>query len=149
MYLGGLAVMTLTPVTFETKRMDLVSWIVEGFAQFGPTKWVTADGVEFALKVLIFVPLGLLLVLIAGRRKWLFVVFLGVLTSCWIELAQDIWIPSRAADARDVFANSAGTMIGALIALAILAARVRRARAGKSRANRPLTPISQSPGSGL
>lgn len=148
-YLGSLALMTLTPITFENKRSSVVSWLVESFSQFGPTKWISTDGVEFALKVMIFVPLGLLLVLLAGRRKWLFVVFLGVLASCWIELAQDIWIPSRTADARDVFANSAGTIIGALLALAIIAARVRRAKAVRSRAQSPLTPISQSPGTGL
>jgi len=148
-YLGGLAWMTLTPVPFETKRATIVEIAVAGLHRYPITNWVTTGGFELAIKVAIFVPFGLLLVLLAGRRRWLLVSFVGVLTSCWIELAQSIWIPSRAAEARDVLANSAGALLGALLAVALISLADRRSKPQVSAVSRGLTPVSQSPTSRL
>ena len=149
-YLGGLAWMTLTPMPFETKRASVIEIAVAGLHRYPVTNWVTTAGFEVAIKVAIFVPFGLLLVLLAGRRRWVLVVFVGVLTSCWIELAQSIWIPSRAADGRDVLANSAGVLVGALLAVALISLADRRAhRPVPAAASRSLTPVSQSPASRL
>jgi len=148
-YLGGLAWMTLTPVPFEAKRATFIELAVATFHRSSLTNWVTTGGLEIAIKIAIFVPFGVLLVALFGRRRWVFVVFLGVITSCWIELAQSIWIPSRAADARDVFANSTGALLGALVALVVISVMNRRSASTGRAGNRSLTPVSQSPGSRL
>jgi len=148
-YLGGLAWMTLTPIPFEAKRESLVELVVDGLHRSSATDWVTAAGIELAIKVAIFVPFGLLLVGLLGRRRWVFVVFLGVITSCWIELAQSIWVPSRAADAGDVLANSTGALLGVVVALVVITVAQRRSGSRERAAHQSLTPISQSPGSRL
>jgi len=148
-YLGGLALMTLTPVPFESKRASVIEIAVAGLHRFSVTNWVTTAGFEVAIKVAIFVPFGLLLVLLAGRRRWVLVSFFGVLTSCWIELAQSIWIPSRAANGLDVLANSVGVVLGALLAVVLISLVGRRSKDRQVASERSLTPVSQSPGSRL
>jgi len=148
-YLGGLAWITLTPIPFENKRENVISWSLDRIHEVEMLRWVTFDGLDFVAKMLIFVPFGLLLVLIFSRRRWVFVVFLGLITSCWIELAQNIWIPSRSADGQDVLANTAGALLGAMIAVAILGVTKKRRRRSGSASRSPLTPVSQSPGSRL
>jgi len=148
-YLGGLAWVTLTPMPFDTKRDGLIAWSLHQLHQVEMLRWVTFDGLDSVAKALIFVPFGLLLVLLAGRRRWVFVVFLGLITSCWIELAQNIWIPSRSADARDVMANTGGALLGAIVAVAILGATSKRRKRSRTAARSSLTPVSQSPGSRL
>ncbi len=45
------------------------------------------------LAVLFFVPVGILLTLVFGPRRWLIAVAFGVLGAAWIEAAQAIWMP--------------------------------------------------------
>jgi glycopeptide antibiotics resistance protein len=107
----------------------------------GPTAWMTQNGLEFASNVLLFIPLGLLLVLMLGRRHWFGVLFVGLITSCWIELAQSVWLPMREADPRYIAAHVAGTTVGIIVAVAIIGSQRK-----SSDNRRPLSPVSQSSG---
>lgn len=66
------------------------------------------------LNLCMFVPLGL--VLAWNSRSPAKAVFCGLLLSTTVELAQ-MWIPGRDPSLSDIFSNTAGTTVGALIGL--------------------------------
>ena len=74
-----------------------------------------------------FVPFGIFLVLLFGRRMWWLAVVLGVLMTIVIEFAQQ-FVPNRVSDPRDLLANSLGAVIGAVLALVLTASKARRIR---------------------
>jgi hypothetical protein len=70
-----------------------------------------------------FVPVGVLLLLLVGRRRWWAAMAFGMLGAAWIEAAQSVWMPVGYATAMDVVWGSAGATAGVLIALAATAPR--------------------------
>jgi len=94
-----------------------------------------------AVCVLIFLPLGALLVLLLGQWRWRLALALGIVVCTWIELGRVVWHPERGFDGMMLLANIAGTLIGG-IAVALALRVGERPRAGR---NRPLSPLSQSP----
>jgi glycopeptide antibiotics resistance protein len=78
---------------------------------------------EFLGNIALFLPLGLLLILMLGRGRWWVVVLIGVAATCGIEFAQH-YIPNRVPDVRDLIANSAGAIAGILLGLPF--AKIRR-----------------------
>jgi peptidoglycan/LPS O-acetylase OafA/YrhL len=70
-----------------------------------------------------FVPVGVLLLLLLGRRRWWAAIAFGMLGAAWIEAAQSVWMPVGYAAAMDVVWGSAGATVGVLIALAATAPR--------------------------
>lgn len=83
--------------------------------------------IEFTSNVIMFVPLGLLVGVLFGRRRWAWAIALGCGVSALIELLQFLLLPGRFGTIDDVIANTLGALIGALIARSILAWRIRRA----------------------
>jgi hypothetical protein len=73
-----------------------------------------AGTVDVLLNVCLFVPLGLFLRLLGWRRSM--VIWCGILTTLGVETAQLLVIPGRDASPSDVITNSAGTVIGAVLA---------------------------------
>lgn len=69
--------------------------------------------------VLLFLPVGTLLVLLMGRRRWWAALGFGVLGAAWIEAAQSVWMPVGYADALDAIWGSAGVTVGVLLAVAV------------------------------
>lgn len=90
---------------------------------WGIPEWVDYGFVESASNVLLFVPLGALMVWIMGRRCWWVGVAAGLLLSCLIELAQFLFLPARYPALADVAANTLGAALGALLALLIIVRR--------------------------
>ena len=72
-----------------------------------------------------FVPVGILLVLLLGRRRWWAAIAFGVLGSAWLEAAQSVWMPLGYAEAMDVLWASSGVIAGVLIAVISTAPRRR------------------------
>jgi glycopeptide antibiotics resistance protein len=142
-YFAALAWTTLTPAPFGGARTALMAQAARILRRNAPTSWVTQNGLEFASNVVLFIPLGLLLVLMLGRRHWFGVLFVGLITSCWIELAQSVWLPMREADPRYIAAHVAGTTLG--IVIAILGSRKHAGQKERT----ALSPVSQSSGSQL
>ncbi|WP_431220777.1 VanZ family protein [Leifsonia xyli] len=87
---------------------------VPGFA------WVDYSVAEFTANVLLFVPMGLLFVLLLGRWRWWLALAIGVAATLTIELVQT-FLPARFSDPRDLLANTLGTLVG--IGVAAVAAR--------------------------
>lgn len=130
-YLGFVAWMTLTPSPYDEKAAGLLTRALLFFARHESTTWITFDRVEFLANIAMFVPVGVFLVLLFGRKQWWIAVLFGVLMSCGIEIAQLLWLPTRFPDVRDVIANGSGTVIGVIVAEIITwpkAHRIKRER---------------------
>ena len=125
-YLTVIAGLTLgpQPTTGLTQRASLL--IVAGIDRFVASSFTYAD-LEFCSNIALFAPIGLLLVLLFGRRRWWAAALVCVAMTVFIESAQ-AFIPSRVSDPRDLLANSIGALVGILIALPF-AGRPRRVRA--------------------
>lgn len=128
-YLLCLAWLTLTPTSSGERAFSLLGRLVDQFQRHESTSWLTYSLAEFAANIVLFIPMGIFVVLLFGRRTWWAGIFVGVLTSCWIELAQGVWMPDRVADPRDLASNSIGTALGVIVALLITWPAARRGRA--------------------
>ncbi|GAB2449325.1 glycopeptide antibiotics resistance protein [Conyzicola lurida] len=135
-YLAGLAWVTLTPSANSERAFSLLGRLVDLFQRYDSTDWVTWDRAEFIANIVLFMPMGVFVVLLLGRRRWWAAIVVGLLASCWIELAQSVWLPDRVSDPRDLASNTLGTCIGVLGALVITwpaAVRDRRTQARTAR----------------
>ncbi|HWR85754.1 MAG TPA: hypothetical protein VN200_07160 [Rhodoglobus sp.] len=80
-----------------------------------------------------FAPVGALLVLLLGSRRWWSAAGFGVLGAAWVEAAQTIWLPIYASG-WDVLMGGAGVVLGVAIGYAALGLRRRSMRShGTSR----------------
>ena len=88
-----------------------------------PTKEWGQMELELLGNLVLFVPLGVLGVLVLGPRRAAWVVVAGIMGSAVIEVVQT-WLPGRVSDPVDVLLNTAGTALGATIGAAAVGARV-------------------------
>ena len=89
--------------------------------------WISFSLVESMSNVLMFVPIGFFGTLSLARHRWL-VLPVAALASMALEATQQVLLPDRFADARDVAANTGGALIGLLVAWAWDRRRSRRDR---------------------
>lgn len=130
-YLGLVIVLTLGPVSGN--RRDSIIWrLVDLFDRFPGTRWLDFGTVEFLANVALFVPIGLLLVLLLERRRWWLAILVGVVLTVAIEFVQQ-FLPSRVSDPRDLVANAIGTTLGVLLAVPITAIAQRWSALGRPR----------------
>ncbi len=80
----------------------------------------------------LFVPVGVLLLLMMGRRRWWVAVGFGVLGAAWIEAAQVIWMPDGYASVSDMVWASAGAVLGVILALVFSVSRSKTMRSHES-----------------
>jgi len=109
----------------------------------GLPPWVDYGTVEFSANVVYFVPLGLLVVLLAGGGSWRLATALGFGVSVVIEVAQDLFLPARVASVDDVLSNTAGACLGALLGVLTLAWMARRRMRTVPLAGRETGPITR------
>jgi glycopeptide antibiotics resistance protein len=117
-YLGVVCWLTLNPA-INTPEASWLWRLYVALEGWGPTSWVSFDEVEFVVNVLIFAPVGVLFVLLLGRSLWWAAIVFGIIGSCWIELAQYLWLTERTADSRDVVSNGIGMVIGVFVAMVV------------------------------
>ncbi|TQM65354.1 VanZ like protein [Klugiella xanthotipulae] len=127
-YLAIVAWMTLGPQPLDDHGdafMRMVAWRI---SLWEPLNWFDFPHLEFISNILMFVPGGMFLILLLGRRYWWFAVQVCVLATVGIETVQ-MFLPQRVPDLRDVIANTIGGMIGVTVAMIVTypAARVRKA----------------------
>lgn len=82
--------------------------------------------VESLANVVYFVPLGLLVVLLAGARWWWAAIAAGLVVSTCIETGQALLLPARTATIDDVAANGVGAVVGAMAGVLLLSRAARR-----------------------
>ncbi|WP_194291343.1 VanZ family protein [Cumulibacter manganitolerans] len=135
MGLIGYGVVVVAVLMLPVSYGGIVNWLTVRLQ--GITGWaaIRSGWVEFAANILMFVPLGCLLSLLA-RRRWHGTV-LALALSVAAEIAQ-IVIPSRQPSLRDVLGNFSGAAVGAVLAWLLVAwarRRDRRADPGTSLAS--------------
>ena len=114
-YLVLLAFVVFLPAREAGRVTGIVGWLAEALATLGVPRDSAAVVLEFLANVVLFAPLGVLLVLAFPGVRWWAVVLAGFLLSVGIELVQ-LAIPSRVSSVSDVVANTAGTALGLLLA---------------------------------
>jgi glycopeptide antibiotics resistance protein len=135
LYLLVVAWVTLGPEPYDEQSSGVLWQFLDFFARHDATDWITFSRVEFTANVLMFVPLGLFLVLLFGRRQWWLAVLLGSAISVAIELSQGAFLPTRVSDLGDVIANSSGALIGVVVGTIVMTVSdLRRRRRGRGRA---------------
>jgi hypothetical protein len=104
---GAILAVTLFPVMGEETR---------------PLRWCAGCGergvAHVLLNIILFMPLGALLTLAGVPRSWNWLS--GAVMSTLIEGAQ-LFIPGRDSSVDDVLTNTTGTILGSLVAVAVLA----------------------------
>jgi glycopeptide antibiotics resistance protein len=117
-YLGAVGWITLGPQPLDQRGVGILRSVLETLARSDLTRWITYDLVEFTANVAMFVPAGLLFLLLAGRRHWWLALACGVALTCAIEFTQ-LFLPARFSDVRDILANSLGALVGVAIGLLV------------------------------
>jgi len=76
-----------------------------------------------------FMPVGILLLMLLGRRRWWAAIGFAVLGSAWIEAAQSVWMPAGYAEVWDIVWASSGAIAGVLVAGILSSGKLRSMRA--------------------
>lgn len=126
-YLGFVGLVTLGPQPINASNSNWLWAALNFFSAHRSTQWLTYSRVEFIANIGMFVPVGVFLLLLFGRRLWFIAVLGGAALTCVIEGAQ-LFIPGRVSDVRDLIANTLGAVIGVFVALVITASKARRPR---------------------
>ncbi|WP_426976596.1 VanZ family protein [Pseudarthrobacter sp. O4] len=113
----------LWPVPVDRAGAGLLAKALKKLHPWGLPEWIDYAFVESASNVILFVPLGALVVWILGRRYWWAGVAAGMLLSGVIELAQFLFLPARYPTLLDVAANTAGATLGSLLTLLVMTLR--------------------------
>lgn len=125
--LGGLAFITLGP---QPMSSDGWGTTLLGVVTGRPgVDWASDHVLEFGANIALFVPVGVVLVLVFGRRRWWLAIIVAALGTAGIELAQQV-LASRISSPLDVVANTSGAAIGVAVAgiVGTLVARRRPSR---------------------
>ncbi|TWX37370.1 VanZ family protein [Frigoribacterium sp. ACAM 257] len=125
-YLGLVAWMTLRPEVYGDRTSNLLWRALGFFSRHDETAWITFDRVEFASNVIMFLPMGALVVLLLPRRFWWLGVLVGFAASWGIESYQSAYLDGRVSDVRDLVSNTLGATIGAAFTALLLPRRRRR-----------------------
>ena len=88
---------------------------------------LTYPRIEFSSNILLFVPLGVLLMLILRRRH--LILPIAIVVTVAIECAQELMLDKRTPSVLDIIANTAGACIGVLIVAVVESMRSRSVRA--------------------
>lgn len=86
-------------------------------------------GAPWGLKFVAFALVGVLLVLLLGRRRWWAALAFAVLGSAWIEAAQMVWMPAGYAAMADFAWEASGALLGVAITALVLSPRLHSMRA--------------------
>ncbi|MEN2738976.1 VanZ family protein [Microbacterium sp. X-17] len=131
-YLLVVAWITLDPFPADPHRNTLLEGLLATFASTTLLAWIDFEVVEFTANVLLFVPVGVLFAMRLGRGRWWLAFALGVAMTLTIEFVQ-LFLPARVSDARDLLANTVGTLIGIGIVAVFAGGRRSRPDATPSR----------------
>jgi glycopeptide antibiotics resistance protein len=133
-YLVALALITQWPTPMDSGTTNTITTVLAWFHAHGVPQWVNYELIEFTANIALFLPVGLLGVVLVGVDRWWLTVVAGLLLSSVIELNQLLFLPSRFPTPIDVLANTTGAVLGALVAVLAIDAASRRRPPGDSTA---------------
>lgn len=119
-YFLALCLIAFWPTPVDRGAAGTISSILARLHAHGVPDWVNYQLVEFTANIALFVPVGLLGVVLVGANQWWWAVAAGFGVSCLIELGQLVFLPGRFPTLPDVVANTAGAVFGALLAVLLL-----------------------------
>lgn len=130
-WLAAAYLLTLTLIAFWPTPVDRgasrsIARLLARLHEHGVPGWVNYALVEFTANIALFLPVGLLGVVLLGSARWWLAILAGFTASGLIELGQLVFLPARFATPLDVLANTAGAALGAVLALLLLAAVTAR-----------------------
>jgi glycopeptide antibiotics resistance protein len=125
-YVVVVVLATLTPTAFDDVLQPSLKEMLSALHGKGLPAWFGFNALEFSANILMFIPLAFALSLLMPFRLWWLPLLIGPALSVAIEVAQAVLLSGRTPTVRDVIANSAGAVIGTLIAYWLR--RVVRAR---------------------
>lgn len=105
------------------------------FATFMPSPPASRD--QWFWPVIAFVPVGVLWLLLLGRRRWWAALGFSLLAAVWIEAAQSAWLPAGYARFSDVAWSAVGSIVGVGIASMLTTPRSRRVRPSRGIVGQP------------
>ena len=114
----------MTPISWVLNRLTVRLYVVGAYDLH--QRWLLPEHVGYLLNVLLFVPFGALVVLIA-RWPWWEAALVATAVSAAIEIVQYLPMLGREATLVDVVCNALGGLLGAMAAALVLQ---RRRRAG-------------------
>ncbi len=126
-YVVVLLLLVTTPISWVLNRLTVRLYVV-GFYDLHQ-HWLLPEHVGFLLNVLLFVPFGALVVLIA-RWPWWEAALLATGVSAAIEVVQYLPVLDREATLADVVCNGLGGLLGAMAAAFVLQRRKYRHQRG-------------------
>ncbi|WP_158604493.1 VanZ family protein [Nocardioides mangrovicus] len=115
LYAVGLALLVFSPIGGALNELTVRLYVLWVYRLHGNPA-VTPDWFGAGLNVVLFVPLGVLVVLLV-RWPWWAATLLAVWVSAGIELVQVIPVLHRVASLEDVITNTTGGFAGALIGI--------------------------------
>ena len=119
-YLGALTLIAFWPTPVDKGGHDSLLSALDWLQGRGAPGWLSYNFVEFSANIALFMPIGLLGVILLGARHWWLAILAGFMTSFCIELGQLLFLPARFATVNDVIANTIGALLGTLLALALI-----------------------------
>ncbi|TFC61629.1 VanZ family protein [Cryobacterium sp. TMB1-7] len=125
-YLLTLTLIAFCPTPVDRGASHGIASLLARLHAHGVPGWVNYALVEFTANIALFLPVGLLGVVLLGSARWWVAILAGFAASGLIELGQLVFLPARFATPLDVIANTAGAALGALLALTLLAAVTAR-----------------------
>lgn len=125
-YSAVVAVVVGWPTPVDAGAHGSLTTLLAALHGAGVPGWIDYDLVERAANVLMFVPLGLLVTRVTGR--WWAGVLVPAALSGAAELTQHLVRPERVATWTDLATNTSGAVLGAVVAVALMARRVPRTR---------------------
>ena len=124
----SLALIALWPVPVDRGAAGFLSRVTRVLPM------LTYPRIEFSANILLFVPLGVLLMLIL-RRRYL-ILPIAIVVTVAIECSQALLLDKRTPSVLDIIANTAGACIGMLIVAGVESWRARSAQQGMRFAGR-------------
>lgn len=131
-YAALLAMIAFQPMPVGRSAYPFIIRSVSRLREYGAPEWVSYTSVEFVANILLFVPLGVVVVLLVGPRRWWWGVLVGFAISGGIELGQLLFLSHRVATVNDVVANTGGAFLGAALAALTVLPALRRRRATRA-----------------
>jgi glycopeptide antibiotics resistance protein len=126
-YVVVLLLLVMTPISRVLNRLTVRLYVVGAYDLH--QRWLLPEDVGYLLTVLLFVPFGAMVVLIA-RWPWWEAALVATAASAAIEVVQYLPVLDREATFADVVCNGLGALLGALAAAFVLQRRKYRHQRG-------------------
>lgn len=120
-YSGLILAVTLSPTQMDVNYQNAVLRLIEVLHRNGVPTWFGYGEIEFLANVGMFVPFGFIVAILLPQRLSALTVLIGPGFSAFIEHFQGQFLSERVSSVYDIYANSAGAIIGFVLAATLRA----------------------------